>query len=472
MKQIATLFLSLFFFSGPAQNFKFMDLNDTLDFRTEEGMILHAYIDTFRVLGNDTMFYMNREFAAKKQFYMDTCAYDSLFACWMADSVYKKSNSITFFHPNFGLGINLDASLNQYNVSGYQYQFKHDFRSQCIGITQNGNEIIRTYNIEALDSLFNPVPQQTNSLVLEISSTRGLLRFPCLSSQHPEIFKEDPFYKSLSVFDFQPITYGSLYNFSIGDEFQWSTSYQPNGFLNEPGKKVILNKYSYLPDSIVYQVERQSERYQLIVTGSNPPYRIDTIFYHDTINVTFTNLDVPISTIRNYFNIDNSIWWSFERDLCGVERLTFNEFSPHVIAISTSPCLTMSFEPGQWQRVYMEGIYSDYFWSLWEPGQGTAVKELVYQNTQNGSCGRPYHFSIGENIEQNLSFYPNPSHDHLRFDLQGNKEPFDVDIYNSVGQYISSYTISIDKPDIDLSALPAGVYIITSEKGNGRLIKN
>ncbi len=470
MKQLLTLFLLWLSLTGQAQNFKFMDLNDTTHFRTEDGMILHAYIDHYKAIGADTMFYMNREFAATKLFFQDTCAYDSAFASWMADSVYKSASSLTFFHPNFGFSVNLTASLNHFNVSGYQYQVKNDFRSTCTGIRQTGTEIIRTYNIEALDSLFNPSTLQKDSLIVEISSTRGLLRFPCLSSQHPEYFHEDPFYKTMDVFNFEPLTGRSLHNYAVGDEFHWLES---GTGPSEPIRVLIVNREDFT-DSVRYTFEKQRDYYTLTPNpGGWPPYIIDTTGSFNTNTITFTNLDTPISTVMNYLNSDGAYWWSFAQDICGHERLVFNTFWPHVYAFSSPACLSMAFEPGQQVSIIMEGIYEAFSWQFNDPGTPGISGNLVYQNTAAGSCGQAVKFlSTGLTDIQKLSFYPNPARQYIRFDCNKNAEPFEIRIYNLSGERVLSQGVSPETPAVNIKSLPAGMYMLQSEKGNSRLIKN
>ncbi|HET6992874.1 MAG TPA: T9SS type A sorting domain-containing protein, partial [Bacteroidia bacterium] len=79
-------------------------------------------------------------------------------------------------------------------------------------------------------------------------------------------------------------------------------------------------------------------------------------------------------------------------------------------------------------------------------------------------------------LENAISVYPNPASDHLNFkwNASGTKY-FDVHLYNSIGaEVMRSEKIkvnSVTENKIDISQLPAGIYLMVIENGTDRVTR-
>jgi hypothetical protein len=72
---------------------------------------------------------------------------------------------------------------------------------------------------------------------------------------------------------------------------------------------------------------------------------------------------------------------------------------------------------------------------------------------------------IGENGNNSISFYPNPSNGLIEFVAGDNQKSFDVTILDLTGQKVYETTFSA-KARINLSEAPKGIYIVKIESGN------
>jgi hypothetical protein len=74
-------------------------------------------------------------------------------------------------------------------------------------------------------------------------------------------------------------------------------------------------------------------------------------------------------------------------------------------------------------------------------------------------------------ITENISYFPNPTNSMLF--IESNEAPVKVSIYNVLGKEVLS---TKNSKEIDVSALPSGVYIIRISDGvhqtNKKFIKN
>ena len=74
---------------------------------------------------------------------------------------------------------------------------------------------------------------------------------------------------------------------------------------------------------------------------------------------------------------------------------------------------------------------------------------------------------IDENNAASISIFPNPAHDIIRIETRSIESVKGVDIFNSTGQMV----LSTDNTEINLSALPKGVYFISVLTENQKIVK-
>ncbi len=71
-----------------------------------------------------------------------------------------------------------------------------------------------------------------------------------------------------------------------------------------------------------------------------------------------------------------------------------------------------------------------------------------------------------ENQELNFTIFPNPAFDYLTLFIPGNVSKAELTIFNAFGAVEYSSTIIQPKTNIDVSTLPAGIYIVEIAAGN------
>jgi hypothetical protein len=70
-----------------------------------------------------------------------------------------------------------------------------------------------------------------------------------------------------------------------------------------------------------------------------------------------------------------------------------------------------------------------------------------------------------------FNLYPNPAHDLLTISYDSYSEPMQVMLYNSIGELVNTYTMTGTRLDIDLGALPVGMYQLTITTKEGQVTK-
>jgi subtilisin family serine protease len=95
--------------------------------------------------------------------------------------------------------------------------------------------------------------------------------------------------------------------------------------------------------------------------------------------------------------------------------------------------------------------------NTWGYGKADAMEVLTGCNA----------LSVGETTDRRISIFPNPASSLLNVDFGGIRIKT-IKIMNVLAQEVKSYTLNDDKIVLDISALPAGFYILSAE-GNQEL---
>jgi len=144
------------------------------------------------------------------------------------------------------------------------------------------------------------------------------------------------------------------------------------------------------------------------------------------------------------------------------------DYSPDVWVIKVNSSGTF-----QWQRC-CGGSTQDESFNIFESGSGTfIVTAFTYSNDYDvsGNHGNAdgWIFRISGNSsvssfsgEKEISIYPNPVHDNLNIEGPLNAE---IDIINSQGQVVMSFSIKNRETRIDLSELSSGIYSVIIRTG-------
>lgn len=234
-------------------------------------------------------------------------------------------------------------------------------------------------------------------------------------------------------------TIGEIYDYQIDDVFQTketgSTGF--SGFLEYSSILISGKYYSALSDTVFY-IRSINNYYE----GSDNPNGSFT-FFVDTIS--YTNLNASIG------NMD-SIYYSAD-------------YNGRKVNLSAPPIAD------GWliEKNYIEGCggpYDDTHWYGDDEGVITSHKlRLIYYQKGLEEWGSKHYFltSIDNpNLKNHLSVYPNPTFDKLNLDFAvQNSNSCSGAIYSITGKRIEQFSISsIEKKQLDVSALNKGLYII------------
>jgi hypothetical protein len=59
-----------------------------------------------------------------------------------------------------------------------------------------------------------------------------------------------------------------------------------------------------------------------------------------------------------------------------------------------------------------------------------------------------------------IDIYPNPAHDNITIEISGNNKAGNIQILNTIGQVVETKNIYTAKTNIDITSLPAGIYLV------------
>ncbi len=244
------------------------------------------------------------------------------------------------------------------------------------------------------------------------------------------------------------LTVGEVFDFSVGDEFQYSgyASFQtPNA------DRITITGKNYSPDNTTVTYERfHSTYYTDIVWNNGEPYT-EYLFSSFTDTVSYTNLDQPLSTYDSNLLLPGLAIYLSD-DLCDslINKWYFND-TPG------------GFSGEEYSRSYGKGLglTRDYHYS----GNGQQLmleNKLFYYKKAGITCGSPDIVSTeGHRVETTIRIFPNPAQNEISLssDFQFNGTA-SYQLYTASGTFAKSGTFMPNAPKISTAALPSGMYLI------------
>jgi len=341
-----------------------------------------------------------------------------------------------------------------------------------LGITDS----VKTISFQAYNKIQAPINSSINSYNIKLSKNYGLIEtvnfhyfpdleayFPFNGLNHFKLFGQD-------LLNFQDInfTWFDVFDFNLGDELHIVASENDQyRAITENEIRTYLTRNNY-SDSIVYEFASQK---QVI---------IDTIFPNRSTSITYIN-DTLIEVIKQ--NLDfNKLPKEpvYYENMVGFYGMNFDEdflYKSHpdpnwefFKLEESDTCYQENLYDGCTDMgSYLKGLGGPYYdCDVWTVDKWS--RQLVYYKKGNNTWGDPLDLTtIKESSFNSLEVivFPNPAADKLQ--LQFGKTPNGLlifELYNIVGEMISSTTISSIKQTVDISILTAGVYVYQLKQNN------
>jgi hypothetical protein len=318
-----------------------------------------------------------------------------------------------------------------------------------------------------------------NSDTLILSKSFGIIEFPekLRSNQHRQIGIED-------VYGEQEIDFWDIYNFNVGDIFQYhySHSHSDGPYDIEYYQITILDKEIGI-DYYQYEVNKKSHD---VLVGTYSDFNT-TLTFNETNNLLYNHTGSWFPE-QNNIAPNPSILSKFHQRINQSEiQVKFDaKARVHSNIISNSwDCLSLVNDSLVYSNssgcevdiIYVPGLGNTKFYE--HSFETSKSLTLTAHNIGNGNVGdfKPtsYYTSTKELMEINeiISFSPNPSNGVLQIELKQNAEVY-LQLYNVLGQLILDKSIKHNST-LSIKNISPGVYLIhactmNNECGVSRLI--
>lgn len=246
----------------------------------------------------------------------------------------------------------------------------------------------------------------------------------------------------------EKLTVRDIYNFNIGDVFEYDISIKGAFWGDSMGQRLttINRAESSKNDSITYTF--RSDKFEMYTENSERKIK----FYSTIFDTTFTDLDSTISSfIRRSYKLSAIKY---------LDTLIYDD------SLKTKLYGFISFSSQKSGSVGV-GIGTNYMQSYFD---GTVISwALRYFKNQNHQFGLPNPLfnkagrDIGDN-KYNLTF-TNPSQSFIRFFpvLSSNS---DLQITDAAGRTVFEYHAIQSVSELDICQIPSGIYFLTIKIGS------
>jgi hypothetical protein len=237
-------------------------------------------------------------------------------------------------------------------------------------------------------------------------------------------------------------------------------------------------------DSVTYRIEEcRSSLYQFSATEHLYSHSTDTVYrIYSTAGSKLESL--PLEPINLP---DGSATYGFMGFLTDASIPVYDRpakfFPNHMIWTHQDECYTMITYDGCWyDEIYLEGLGGPYH-NCTDFGWGPSYNLLKYYKKGNISWGTPLqcdsllHVGIQESaLAESFTLTPNPSHGLLTLCFPSGFQRGMLQLYDLSGRKVVNTPIINNNQTVDISELPAGLYvyrfrIASGKEMHGKIIK-
>ncbi len=260
-------------------------------------------------------------------------------------------------------------------------------------------------------------------------------------------------------------TFGEVYDFNVGDEFQFTSYISVGSNVSPPNAKryAISGKYYSAASDTVFYI-RTFSNYFSTVANTQPPQLIYT-FTTGTDTVIYTNLDSLVS----------SLYAGFVTDTCNTQKDTLynSALFCNAAMYENERMVANCFEGKYYRNIYAKGL--GHVWNQYDyPAMNQTQQEyLFYYKKGSQVCGTPdTRTAVG--LEENrladhtAVVYPNPASGFLYVSNVQPSTP--LRLMDVFGRTVLEARAD-DHTVMDISSLPGGIYTLAATGPAGQIVR-
>jgi hypothetical protein len=463
-------------------------------FTNSNGYLRGMRIDSVRAVGGNMVYYPFHTARGKNSMYV---TFDSTGSSWLGKNVIRQSDGSFIFNNLFDtVFINTLAGAGDswifYNDTS-QYYYKATVISidtmSFAGVLDSVKRIVLT----AYDSAGVFASDSMNGFEIILSKSHGFAKvfdlytfpyhLPDSENNYGSVNGIDYYLtKSMSIGAFgggwpgklneqfsqtnliNP-TFQQLYNWKVGDVFEYSICYDGVGCISTYGPT------EYKLDTVE----------NLISLGAKTMYVCKGWVSHFTVDSTGMHVFYKTTYKNDTFSFDNSL--VIDTSLMPEEYLQPNIY--YFVSADSTFCrigaeyiVYNNLLHGIGPPWYFEPIYN---YSKYKPGIGLADHEhyefgsvnlgnytLIYYENNDTVCGSYVAASVPEvgNGQRTVTIYPNPANDGVTIKLGDNNIDYRIELINVFGQVVISTNATGKECRFSVNDLPSGLYEVRVSDGS------
>ena len=261
---------------------------------------------------------------------------------------------------------------------------------------------------------------------------------------------------SVQVFAQEVLTIGEVFDFDIGDEFQYMNNL---GTPSVSRKKIIEKRYSSTNDTVYYKMETSGYWSTYV---SEPEPHLEYNFGSGIQDVAYTDLDSSIFYYHTFINISDletyEEQFSFD-SIIGFEPSFCNSYLCGYHAVIGD------FEPSTYRYIYGKGIgfVSNFVQYGDSGGLVEEDKSLIYYKKFEKTCGTPDLTGFNEEIisSNEVLIFPNPASSQLTIQLNNDiLETCKMEIFDIRGEILDSKILEGKSTLYDVANMDKGIYLL------------
>lgn len=446
-----------------AQNYSVLQTEKTFLYEGSEGYIYGMRVDSVSQQGEDVVFHLLKNLQAT-----DYYCFIPEGPSWMGNKILMRANGESIFYNinNEPVTIKTRANLNEtwncYTTASLS--FRATVSSIEMGEILGLPDSLKTISFQAINANGQNIDHPVNAFQVVLSKDYGMqktLNFYNFPQHYVGFFLMLMQQMTLVGFNqpetgIQDLNWKEVHDYEVGDILHIEAYTK---FINYNSNLQTLQRIlgkQILGDTIVYQIEIKKKR-SLLHSGNNTfNASIDTIDFYVGFNPDFDVLPgvaYEVNEILDGFDINHLRQGLHDiKKLMGSGLFVVPYFDTCYDYVIIDGCIE--------NNEYIKGLggpyyHCTYFWDEME-------RKLVYYKKGDIEWGTPIDFNVGVETPSftahEINIYPNPTNGMTYFTISGVSSPFEISIYNVIGQEVM-HVAGVNQA-LDLGSLPKGMYLV------------